>query len=194
MTPQDYQQAGLALLPTGQAWDKDLSSENAKLQLGFCYEFSRIESTGELLLKEVIPSGAMMLLKEWGEFAGLPDCTSDETATIAMRHQALDAKIKMSASLCSRFLEKIAANRGYAIKVIDRCPHHCTRNVNYPLHPWHNWWIAFVRVDGRTTHYMTVLDEVKTHLKLNDYGDLECLLERYKPAHINLIYLDSKRV
>lgn len=188
MTPQDYQHAGQQLLPSGLAWDKELNSENSKLQLGLGYEFSRIESAGELLLKEVIPSDAMLLLKEWEEFAGLPDCTIDEIATIEMRHQSLSAKIKMTPSLCSKFLEKIASDRGYTIKIIDRFPHHCMRDINYPLFPWHNWWIAYVQVFNYASHYMTVLDNVKTYLKMNDYGDLQCLLERYKPAHINLIY------
>lgn len=188
MTPEDYRDAGLQLLPRGYAWDKELGSENAKLHLGFGYEFSRIESTGELLLREVIPSDAMLLLKEWEEFAGLPDCSIDETATVEMRHQALSAKIKMTPSLCSKFLEKIATDRGYTIKIVDRYPHHCMRGVNYPLNPWHNWWIAYVQVFNYTSHYMTVLDNVNTHLKVSDYGDLQCLLERYKPAHINLIY------
>ena len=188
MTPRDYQHAGQQLLPSGQAWDKELNSENSKLQLGFGYEFSRIESAGELLLKEVIPSDAMLLLKEWEEFAGLPDCTIDEIATVEMRHQSLSAKIKMTPSLCSKFLEKIAADRGYTIKIIDRYPHHCMRDINYQLFHWHNWWIAYVQVFNYASHYMTVLDNVKTYLKVNDYGDLQCLLERYKPAHINLIY------
>ena len=188
MTPEDYQNASLQLLPSGYAWNKELDSENAKLQLGFGYEFSRIESSAELLLKEVIPNDSMLILEEWEAFAGLPDCTSDETATIEMRHQTLSTKLKMTPSLCSRFLEKIATDRGYTIKVIDRYPHHCMRNVNYPLHPWHNWWTAYIKVFNYASHYMTVLDNVKTNLKINDYGDLQCLLERYKPAHINLIY------
>lgn len=191
MTPRDYQHAGQQLLPSGLAWDKELNSENSKLQLGLGYEFSRIESAGELLLKEVIPSDAILLLKEWEEFAGLPDCTIDEIATVEMRHQSLSAKIKMTPSLCSTFLEKIAADRGYTIKIIDKYPHHCMRDINYPLAPWHNWWIAYVHVFNYASHYMTVLDNVKTYLKMNDYGDLQCLLERYKPAHINLIYIDE---
>lgn len=188
MTPQDYQHAGKQLLPSGLAWDKELNSENSKLQLGFGYEFSRIESVGEMLLEEIIPSNSMLLLKEWEGFAGLPDCTIDEIATVEMRHQSLSAKIKMTPSLCSKFLEKIAADRGYTIKIIDKYPHHCMRDINYPLNPWHNWWIAYVQVFSYASHYMTVLDNVKTYLKMNDYGDLQCLLERYKPTHLNVIY------
>ena len=188
MTPSDYQRAGLQLLPNGYAWNKEAGSENSKLQLGFGHEFARVESTAESLLREVLPSESMWLLAEWEAFAGLPDCTTDETATIDMRHHALSAKIRMSPSLCALFLEKIAADRGYKIKIVDKYPHHCMRNVNYPLNPWHNWWIVYVRVFGYTSHRMTVLDNVKTYLNVNDYGDLQCLLERYKPAHINFIY------
>lgn len=188
MTPLDYQCAGLQLLPNGCAWDKGVGSENAKLQLGFGHEFSRVESTAESLLREVLPSESMWLLAEWEAFAGLPDCTTDEKATIDMRHHALSAKMRMSPSLCALFLEKIAADRGYKIKIVDKHPHHCMRSVNYPLNPWHNWWIAYVQIFGYVSHRMTVLDSIKTYLKVSDYGDLQCLLERYKPAHINLIY------
>lgn len=192
MTPLDYQRAGLQLLPNGYAWNKGAGSENAKLQLGFGHEFSRVESIAELLLREVVPSDAMLLLRDWEKFAGLPDCTVDETATVEMRRQSLSVKLKMVGSLSSGFLERIAAERGYEIKIIDRYPHHIKRGISYPLYPRRNWWLTFVVVKNVKRHNMTVLDGIKTKLVVRDYGDLECLLERYRPAHINLIYIDEE--
>ncbi|MDF7670230.1 DUF2313 domain-containing protein [Orbaceae bacterium ESL0721] len=191
MTAQEYQSAGLQLLPSGKAWNKELGSELANLQLGFGYEFARIEQVGEQLLNEIIPTHTLYQLKEWEEFTGLPDCSVDQTASIVSRRAAICAKLRMTGSLSYRFLEQLAAERGYKIEIKAHHPHHCLRDIDYPLYPNHNWYMAYVYIKGYTSSYSTVLDNVLTPLKIGDYGDLQCLLERYKDAHINFIYIDE---
>lgn len=191
MTPTDYQNAGLALLPVGKAWNRSTDGMLAKLMLAFGDELARIDATGDRLLEETQPDHAFMLLGDFEEFAGLPDCPVSADSTIENRRLALATKLRMTGSLCTKFFEQLAAQRGYKITIKEYYPHHCMRDCNYPLYPQSNWWTAYVHVGAPFLHNMTVLDNVMTRLKVYDYGDLECLLERYKPAHITFIYISE---
>lgn len=189
MTAEHYQQAGLALLPLGLAWSRSPDSQLGKLMLGLGDELARIDALGDRLLDEVFADNAFMLLPDWEGFAGLPDCPAADDLTIDNRRLALAAKLKMTGSLCTKFFEQLAAERGYSVKIREYYPHHCMRPCTYPLYPESNWWTAYVYVSAPFLHYMTVLDGVTTRLKVYDYGDLECLLDRYRPAHIHFIYV-----
>lgn len=191
MTPEQYQQAGLALLPIGRAWTRSPDSQLGKLMLDLGDELARIDTTGDRLLGESFVDNAFMLLPDWEAFAGLPDCPAGDDLTIDNRRLALAAKLKMTGSLCTRFFEQLAAERGYNVRILDHYPHHCMRPCNYPLYPEENWWIAYVYIGAPFLHNMTVLDGVTTRLKVYDYGDLECLLDRYRPAHIHFVYISE---
>ncbi len=49
MTPEQYQQAGLALLPIGRAWTRSPDSQLGKLMLGLGDELARIDTIGDRL-------------------------------------------------------------------------------------------------------------------------------------------------
>lgn len=193
MTVEQYQQTGLQLLPQGRIWNKAADGELSDIMGAMAQMLARIDSTAEIMTNEAIASNASFLLGEYETFAGLPDCTTDEQAAIQTRRTVLTKKLTISGSLSKQTLIKQAEERGYTIRVIERHPHHCMRHINYPLYPWYNWWLAFVSISHVQSRYATVIDDITTHLKIHDdYSDLMCLLERYKPAHINLILIDNK--
>lgn len=189
MTKDDYHKAGLILLPDGPAWDKSEDSPLSNVIKAAATEFARIDAQSDALMQEALPSQVLLLIKEWEDFAGLPDCTVDDVATVENRREALAAKITMTGTLSLKSLERLAAERGYQIRIAERYPHHCMRPCTYPLYSQSNWFTAFIYIDTVKTRYATTLDNVTTRLKVPDSGDLECLIERYKPAHINFIYL-----
>lgn len=189
MNVQDYQQSGLNLLPNGKAWTKTPGSLLAQLMLATGEEFARVDSVNDALLNEMHPDRAFILLDDWEDFAGLPDCSIDREATIESRRRALKTKLTMAGSLCLPFYEQLAASRGYSITLIERYPHHCLRGCNYPIHPETNWFRVFVYVASTATHYSTVLDNCRQRLRVADAADLECLLERYAPAETEFIFI-----
>lgn len=192
MTAEDYKQAGLALLPVGRAWSRSPDSQLAKLMHGIGDELARIDAVGDKLLAETLVDNAFMLLPDLEEFAGLPECSNvTDELTIEKRRRALAAKLKMTGSLCTKFFEKLAADSGYSITIREYYPHHCMRPCTYPLHPVSNWWTAYVYITAPLLSNMTCLDGVTTRLKVYDTGDLECLLERYRPAHIRFVYVSD---
>ncbi|VFS62685.1 Uncharacterized protein conserved in bacteria (DUF2313) [Leminorella grimontii] len=158
--------------------------------LGLGDELARIDAVGDRLLNEMFADNAFMLLSDWEAFAeAYPIVRPDNDLTIDNRRLALAAKLKMTGTLCTKFFEQLAADRGYSIQIRDHYPHHCLRPCTYPLYPESNWWTAYVYVGAPFLHNMTVLDGVTTRLKVYDYGDLECLLDRYRPAHIHFVYI-----
>ncbi|CAM3717390.1 MULTISPECIES: YmfQ family protein [Xenorhabdus] len=189
MTAKDYQRAGLQLLPNGLAWSKDPDGNLAKLMLATGEEFARVDAINAALLEEIYADRAFMLLEDWEEFAGLPDCSIDKESSINSRRQAVKAKLIMSGSLCNQFYERLAADRGYRVKLEERYPHHCLRDCNYPIYPDINWFRVFVHVADRQTHFATVLDNCQQRLRIADAADLECLLERYAPAETEFVFI-----
>ncbi|MDC9620150.1 DUF2313 domain-containing protein [Xenorhabdus sp. XENO-7] len=189
MTAKDYQRSGLQLLPNGLAWSKDLDSNLAKLMLATGEEFARVDAINAALLEEIFADRAFMLLDDWEDFVGLPDCSIDKESSINSRRQAVKTKLIMSGSLCNQFYERLAADRGYRIRLEEHYPHHCLRDCNYPIYPDINWFRVFVHVADRTTHFATVLDHCQQRLRIADAADLECLLARYAPAETEFVFI-----
>lgn len=189
MTSRDYQQSGLNLLPNGKAWPKVPESALAQLMLATGEEFARVDNLNETLLNEMHPDRAFMLLDDWEDFAGLPDCSVDKESAIESRRSTLKTKLTMVGSLCLPFYEQLAATRGYIIKLVELFPHHCLRDCTYPIYPETNRFRVFVHVIARATQYATVLDNCRQRLRIADAADLECLLERYAPAEIEFIFI-----
>ncbi|EYU13599.1 YmfQ family protein [Photorhabdus aegyptia] len=189
MTAKDYQKSGLDLLPNGKTWLKDPDSNLGQLMLATGEEFARIDVINDAILNEIYADRAFMLLEDWEDFAGLPDCSIDNESTIDSRRQAVKAKLVMSGSLCNQFYAHLAAERGYRIKIEEHYPHHCLRGCNYPIYPEKNWFRVFVHVFERTSRFSTVLDNCQQRLRVADAADLECLLERYAPAETEFVFI-----
>lgn len=191
ITAQEYQNAYLKLLPTGNAWNKEAGSKLDKIASAHGAMLARTEQAAESLMSEAIPDNALILLKDWEAFAGVPDCEIDADVTIQVRQDFVATKLKMTGGTSREQLIKQLKSNGYEVEIIDRYPHHCERDVDYPLYAQTHWYLAFIKILNIEKYYMTVNDNVETELEYGDYGNLECLLERYKEAHINYIYIED---
>ena len=189
MTPDDFRRSGLQLLPNGRAWAKDPDSDLSCLMLATGEELARVDATNDTLLDEIFADRSFMLLDDWEDFAGLPDCSIDRESSIRSRRLATKSKLVMTGSLCNQFYEQLAADRGYQIKIVEYYPHHCLRDCNYPLYPAINWFRVFVSVAEISTQLSTVLDNCQQRLRIADAADLECLLARYAPAETEFIFI-----
>ena len=163
-----YQGAFLRLLPQGAAWNKSPSGTLGRLGGALSDSMGSANNIAMQLLRERFPSQSTMLLEDWEGFLGLPDCTGD-TGTIYARQIAAANKMRMVGSLCRKFYEELAAQYGYTVKLTPSPD---------------NQFITIVNVqDGFSYRNMTVLDNCLTPLRIYESGALECLLEKFKPAH-----------
>lgn len=174
-----FQVAFLQLLPNGLAWNKAPGSKLSALSRALSDSLKTADSVATQMLAERFPITSTLLLEDWERFLGLPDCTS-ETGTINVRQLAADNKLKMVGSLCRPFYEDLAAQYGYEVELTDSEEGQYTTNANVK--------------SGVSYRNATVLDSCLTPLRVYDSGALECLLEKYKPAHqiYKFIYPDEE--
>lgn len=189
MTDTDYQRALIQLLPTGPAWPQEPDSTLGRLLHGLADGFTRLDAElDELALRETMPRTAVQLLEDWEAFLGLPDCGSLGD-TVEKRQIEAQAKFTMAASLNVRFLEELALEHGYVVKIEQMYPHHCMRDCMYALIPQDVKFTAYVTVYNYVDKYnATCLDGCMTPLVVFESGDLECLFERYGAGHEVFIY------
>lgn len=189
MTDKDYQRTLLQLLPTGPAWPQAPDSTLGKLLHGLADGYARLDSElDEIALRETMPRTAVQLLEDWEKFLGLPDCGSLGD-TVEKRQLEAQAKFTMTPSLNARFLEELALEHGYIVKIEQVYPHHCMRDCMYALIPQEVKFTAYVTVYNYVDKYKaTCLDNCMTPLVVYEAGDLECLFERYGPGHEIFIY------
>ncbi|EAA8719444.1 DUF2313 domain-containing protein [Salmonella enterica subsp. enterica serovar Abaetetuba] len=172
-----HQRALLQLLPRGKAWNKAPDSTLSELCRALSEPTARVNETATQLLRERFPSQAVLLLEDWEKFLGLPDCTSGED-NIETRQMAAGAKHRMWPSLNVLFYKKLAKRYGYDIEI--------TPDPD-------NQYISLINVKGGVKwRNATVLDNCLTPLRVYDSGILECLLEKYKPAHQEFRFIYSE--
>lgn len=173
-----YQKVFLQLLPSGAAWNKAPDSTFCRLAGGLSDIMASADSLVGQMLTERFPSTATLLLDDWEAFLGLPYCTS-ESGTVHARQNGAAIKMRMVGSLNRRFYEELAASYGFKVSLTDSEDGQFTTDVNV--------------LSGVSFRNATVLDSCLTPLRVYDSGGLECLLEKYKPAHqiYKFIYPDT---
>src|SRR5699024_12736920 len=110
--------------------------------------------------------------------------------TLAERQKGYGYKRHLKASL-NPWLdpEGIGDAYGYDIELTAHHPHHCLRACNYPLYSeeYDSRADVYVRIDsGSPYRYFNVQDRVNDPLLIGQKSIVECILQKYKPAHIEL--------
>lgn len=184
---EQYLDAGLKLLPAGLAWNRASDGQLAKLIDVRAEQLANINQLSHRLLDERILSNAYLLLDDWENLYGLPECS--EILTIEARRQALVAKDNEVGSFNKHFLEEIARQNGFEIRVVTYYPHHCLRDCLYPLHPAENAWRVFIYSQSKSVRNATCLEDVNKELILFKRSKVECFLKRFCYSHLEMIFL-----
>lgn len=142
------------------------------------------------VLAAITPDGDAELLSDWERVYGLPDtCLSNVDSSISLRIQAALRKIRRAGSLSRQFFIDLAGEFGYAITIDEFSPHTVVSTVAEPLRD--EDWFFYWQVNMATAippRDFTVVDAVNTPLTVFQDGVLECLLNRLKPAHTQLLF------
>lgn len=195
---EDYLLAALKLLPQGRAWQRSLDGNLAKVLAVHCEELARVNATVHQLMDERFPVRAKLLLEDWEGYFGLPECGRKiEGKSLEQRQQQVQEKEGEVGSNSKLFLEDVAKRAGFKVRVVNHFPHHCLRDCTYPLYEQANAWRIFIYTPAMSpVRYATCLDDVRKHLALFERNkELECLLNRYAYAHLELVFIyeeDSK--
>jgi uncharacterized protein YmfQ (DUF2313 family) len=206
----DYTRAFLALLPKGQAWPRNPGTTLVGACDGLAQYWGYVDGrAGDLLERESDPRQTIELLPDWERNWGLPDPCYAQPLTIHERQIALILRMTMMGGQSRQFFIDVAAFLGYTITITEYAPFMAgvsnlgdTRTP--PLDPnplvgdfrWYIgppqlrfYWTVHV-VGARLTWFRVTAGEsgVDHHLEIGLAKDLECLLNRWKPAHTQIVF------
>ncbi|MNF46970.1 hypothetical protein D3C84_281490 [compost metagenome] len=172
---QVYQRALLQLMPRGLAWNNRPDSETGLLMLACGDSFARADRDKcQLSNLDRYPANATWLLPDWETFLGLPECAG-LSQSIAERQRVAANKMTFYGSLNHVFYEDLARAYGFDISIVPDPD---------------NSFISEVHVRGDISYRdANVLDPCTTPLRVYAYSDLQCVLERYWPAHQGMTFI-----
>lgn len=189
-----YYNQAQKLLPQGLIWRVIPGGPLEAILWMAAGQLSDCHGRAENLINEAIPQSARELLTEWETFAGLPDeCTVGEANTVPERQNAVVEKLTGQGTLSVQSFYDLAARLGYEIQIVEYRPFTTGRS---------RCGGSDVLGDHRARYYwrVTIIGD-RVHLfrcgrntageRLGWYSparDLECFLNRRKPAHTIPIY------
>lgn len=195
-TADDFAEGLARLLPIGAAWPRDPDKPLMKFTAGLAGIWGDIaQRSDDLLVRESDPRQAIEMLPDWEAAFGLPDDCMGPVTTIEERRTRLIQRMTLLGGQSREFFISLAAAFGYTITIDEFSPFMCGISrcgdfaweigepeiryywvVNvFDVPIW--WFRAGVGVCG------------KDHLaEWAVITDLECLIQRYKPAHTTVIF------
>jgi uncharacterized protein YmfQ (DUF2313 family) len=202
-TGDDYKNAFLALLPQGQAWTRDPFSILVKTCAGLCEYWGFVDGrAADLLERETDPRHTLELLPEWERAWGLPDPCFPEALTIGERQRMLLLKMTWQGGQSVYYFEQLMAWLGYTVTIKEFAPFMAgisrvgdTRpspdeNFRWYIGPpeMRFYWTVSIDVPSLVWFRASSSEAgVNHHLEFRDPDELLCLLERWKPAHTQIV-------
>ena len=205
----DYGQSFLLLLPTGQAWPRHPLSTLVLTCLGLSDYWGFVDGrAADLLETESDPRATLELLPDWERNWGLPDPCVTVPQTIEARRIALVLKMTMQGGQSRQFFIDVAAALGYTITITEYLPYICgisrvgdTRwAADNPEDPtrfmWqlgppelrYYWTVHVTSLKLEYFHTGSSRTGIDRLLSIGTAQDLECLIDRYKPAHTDVVF------
>ena len=201
----DYTEAFAALLPRGAAWPRQSDTLFMTALRGLAQIWGFIDSrAADLLERESDPRRTVELLEDWERNWGLPEPCFEEPMTLADRQNALVTKMTMIGAQSRAFFTSVAAQVGYVISISEFSPFTCglsrvgdTRWLYDGVH--YQWqigppeirfyWTCSV-MQARLSWFRCSAGQcgVDPHLRIGVATDLECLLNKWKPAHTQIMF------
>ena len=204
----DYTQAFLTLLPQGQAWPRALDSTLVRACSGLSDYWGFVDGrAADLLEIESDPRTTFELLPDWERNFGLPDkCLTNPPTDLINRRIALVAQMTLMGGQSRQFYYGVAKALGYDITISELAPYMCgvsrvgdTRPYD-PLDPTHYHWTLgppenrfywTIHVNGKQFIYFRCNSSqtgVDRLLRIGVAEDLECVFDRWAPAHTKIVY------
>ena len=199
----DYATQFLGLLPRGQAWPREPDSTLSLVCSGLSQYWGHVDMRASTLLeRESDPRQTVELLPDWESAFGLPDPCFQTPQTIADRQRVLVQRMTLLGAQSRAWFVEVAEWLGYHIRIGEYAPwmvgiSRCGETIDDNGDP--RWEIAApeirfywkVHVDRASLSWFRSASGecgVDHHLEIGLAEDLECILNRWKPAHTLIIY------
>lgn len=170
------------LMPRGKAWPRDQTAALTSLLRGFSGRLHAVENHADLLVKEMRPETTELLLEEWEDYLGLPDCNAIPDG-FERRRDAVVEKYHRRGGLAPWQIEQAVKDAlGFTIEVTEILPHHVMRNIMHPIYSHKYRFIMQVTVTDMPMIRFKSVSNVLTPLISYQAQILECFLRRYRLA------------
>jgi uncharacterized protein YmfQ (DUF2313 family) len=204
----DYAVALTALLPLGQAWPRQEDSVLMKVNRGLAQVWGYVDGrAADLLEIESDPRATVEMIRDWERNWGLPDpCLSHPPTDLIARRQALVAKMTMLGAQSRQFFVDIGRELGYDIVITEYSPYMTgvsrvgdTRTTDPDDVEHYRWTLGPPEMRYYWSIHVNALKLVYFHVNSSQTGidrllaidvaaDLNCIFDRYKPAHTTIVY------
>lgn len=186
----EYIQLIVSLLPQGLAWNTEPDSNLMKLLQPLADEAVRLHNRADSLVEQVDPSSTTELIADWERVLGLPDNCGMRPVSLQQRRNAVVAKLTSVGGQTPQYYINLAKTLGFTITITEFRPFQAGRSkAGDPVvgDEWAYYW----QVNAPET---TVIEfkagQSAAGEPLRSWGNelLECLINRYKPAHTGVIF------
>jgi uncharacterized protein YmfQ (DUF2313 family) len=200
----DYAQALLSLLPQGPAWSRDPGAVIVRTLWGLAQYWGFVDSrAADLLERESDPRQTIELLPDWETAWGLPDPCFPTATSIGERQRMLVLKMTQLGGQSREFFEQVAQWLGYSITYIrEWAPfmvgvsqvgdtRDAQGNYRWEIGPPEMRFYWSVHISGLSLVWFRCgagQCGVDPHVRIGHAPDLECLFNRWKPAHTQVIF------
>ena len=210
----DYAQTFLTLLPRGQAWPKtppqrlnDGTLAGGSTLTLACTGLSQYWGVvdgraADLLERESDPRFTLELLPDWERAWGLPDECFPAARTIDARHRMLVLYMTWMGGQSRAYFQRLMEWLGFTVTVKEYAPFMCgisrvgdTRPTPKENFRWYigppemrfSWSVSAGTPSFTWFRAGSGQAGVDHHLEIGIPDDLQCLLNRWKPAHTDLV-------
>jgi len=204
----EYADAMLGLLPQGQAWPREDGSTLVLTVNGLAEYWGFVDGrAADLLEIESDPRTTVELLPDWERNWGLPDPCYPEAISIAERQNLLVLIMTLLGGQSRSFFEYISSWTGHAINIGEWAPFMCgvsevgdtryeyddTGFFRWYLGPPENRYFWYLQSETAVLEWFrcgTPYSQtgIHPHLKIYTESPIDCLLQRWKPAHTEMVF------
>lgn len=187
-----YRDALLAMLPRGRAWSRAPDGVFGRLFLALGEGFARLDRRMQDLREEADPRTTVELLSDWERVAGLPDSCTGVPDTISERRVALVNKLAYRGGQSIPYIVQVADRLGYYAEVHEFTSCDAGFGCGDALNgeDWRHAFEVEVVIDSAriATAEFTAGSDAGDRLAGFGALDLECLVDRLRPAHSQVLY------
>ena len=204
----DYAQAFLSLLPQGQAWPRYQDSTLVLTCTGLSLYWGFVDGrAADLLETESDPRKTVELLPDWERNWGLPDPCFPAATSISERQHLLVMIMTLLGGQSRAFFQQISHWTGYTISVKEWAPFMVgvsevgDTRYEYDQTGYYRWYLG----PPEQRFYWSVAADtaliewfrcgmlfsqcgIHPHVKIVTQSPVDCLLQRWRPAHTELVY------
>lgn len=194
MTEKEYLQQLQSLLPQGLAWPRDENALLTKLLGMPANALARVDARSDQLVNEADPRTATEMLQDWERVTGLPDpffLDDDATQlTTAERQKDVETKLVSIGGQSPKYLIELSRRLGYEITITEFFPFRADMSAaDDPLIDDDDvfWWQVNAGLNNMT-YFRADVSAADDPLASWGNARLERILNRFKPAHTDIIF------